>query len=329
MIFKTQDIENYKNENKIFLFHGVNEGFKEEILKKTFIPMFQGNVFKYFEKEIFENIENFYNNILSKSFFEENKLIIIKDASDKIKNEIETLKEKKLEDIKIILISNILDKRSKLRNYFEKEKDLVSVAFYSDNNQTLSSITKSFFLKKNISISQESINLIVNRASGERKSLVNELEKIENYLKDKKKITTKEIYSLTNLSENYSINELVDNCLAKNKQKTIYILNENNFSFEDAIIIIKTFLIKSKRLLKLNQDFHLSKNLDNTVANFKPPIFWKDKDVIKQQIKNWSLNKTYELINEINKIELNIKKNSNNSLNILFDFILNTSKINN
>ena len=329
MIFKTQDIENYKNENKIFLFHGVNEGFKEEILKKTFIPMFQGNVFKYFEKEIFENIENFYNNILSKSFFEENKLIIIKDASDKIKNEIETLKEKKLEDIKIILISNILDKRSKLRNYFEKEKDLVSVAFYSDNNQTLSSITKSFFLKKNISISQESINLIVNRASGERKSLVNELEKIENYLKDKKKITTKEIYSLTNLSENYSINELVDNCLAKNKQKTIYILNENNFSFEDAIIIIKTFLIKSKRLLKLNQDFHLSKNLDNTVANFKPPIFCKDKDVIKQQIKNWSLNKTYELINEINKIELNIKKNSNNSLNILFDFILNTSKINN
>ena len=329
MIFKTQDIENYKNENKIFLFHGVNEGFKEEILKKTFIPMFQGNVFKYFEKEIFKNIENFYNNILSKSFFEENKLIIIKDASDKIKNEIETLKEKKLEDIKIILISNILDKRSKLRNYFEKEKDLVSVAFYSDNNQTLSSITKSFFLKKNISISQESINLIVNRASGERKSLVNELEKIENYLKDKKKITTKEIYSLTNLSENYSINELVDNCLAKNKQKTIYILNENNFSFEDAIIIIKTFLIKSKRLLKLNQDFHLSKNLDNTVANFKPPIFWKDKDVIKQQIKNWSLNKTYELINEINKIELNIKKNSNNSLNILFDFILNTSKINN
>ena len=148
-------------------------------------------------------------------------------------------------------------------------------------------------------------------------------------MKDKKKITTKEIYSLTNLSENYSINELVDNCLAKNKQKTIYILNENNFSFEDAIIIIKTFLIKSKRLLKLNQDFHLSKNLDNTVANFKPPIFWKDKDVIKQQIKNWSLNKTYELINEINKIELNIKKNSNNSLNILFDFILNTSKINN
>ena len=145
----------------------------------------------------------------------------------------------------------------------------------------------------------------------------------------KKKISIEEIYSITNLSENYSINELVDNCLAKNKQKTIYILNENNFSFEDTIIIIRTFLIKSKRLLKLSQNFKDNKNLDKTILNFKPPIFWKDKDLVKQQIKNWSLNKTYELIDEINKIELDIKKNSLNSINILLDFILNTSKTNN
>ena len=121
----------------------------------------------------------------------------------------------------------------------------------------------------------------------------------------------------------------MDNCLAKNKQKTIYILNENNFSFEDTIIIIRTFLIKSKRLLKLSQNFKDNKNLDKTILNFKPPIFWKDKDLVKQQIKNWSLSKTYELIDEINKIELDIKKNSLNSINILLDFILNTSKTNN
>ncbi|MDC0060737.1 DNA polymerase III subunit delta [Candidatus Pelagibacter sp.] len=246
-----------------------------------------------------------------------------------MRNEIEILKEKKLDDINIILISGILDKKSKLRNLFEKERDLISVGFYSDNNQTLSTIAKSFFLKKKVPISNESINLIVNRANGERINLNNELEKIESYIADKKKISIEEIYSITNLSENYSINELVDNCLAKNKQKTIYILNENNFSFEDTIIIIRTFLIKSKRLLKLSQNFKDNKNLDKTILNFKPPIFWKDKDLVKQQIKNWSLSKTYELIDEINKIELDIKKNSLNSINILLDFILNTSKTNN
>ena len=212
---------------------------------------------------------------------------------------------------------------------FEKEKDLVSIAFYSDNNQTLSTITKNFFSKKNIPISQESINMNVIRANGDRKSLNNELSKIENFLTNKKKITIEEIYILTNLSENYSINELVDNCLAKNKDKILYIINENNFSFEDTIIIILTFLVKAKRLIKLNQNMQIHKSIDQTIINFRPPIFWKDKELVKKQIKIWTLDKTYKLIDEINKIELNVKKNSINSLKILFDFILATSKANN
>ena len=328
MILKTHDLDKKINA-KIFLFHGVNHGQKEEIIEKKFKPLFGENLFKYFENEIFSDIDNFYNQVLSKSFFEKKKLIIIKDASDKIKNEIEILKEKNLDDIKIILISNILDKKSKLRNLFEKEKDLVSIAFYSDNNQTLSTITKTFFSKKNIPISQESINLIVSRANGDRKSLNNELSKIENFLTNKKKITIEEIYILTNLSENYSINELVDNCLAKNKDKILYIINENNFSFEDTIIIIRTFLAKAKRLIKLNQNMQIHKSIDQTIINFRPPIFWKDKELVKKQIKIWTLDKTYKLIDEINKIELNVKKNSINSLKILFDFILATSRANN
>ena len=186
-----------------------------------------------------------------------------------------------------------------------------------------------FFKKKNISISQESIDLLVNRSNGDRRGLNNELEKIENYLINKKKITIEEIHTLTNLSENYSISELVDNCLAKNRSKTLDILNENNFSFEDAIIIIRTFLIKTKRLIRLNQNLQSYKTIEQTVINFKPPIFWKDKELVKKQIKIWTIDKTYKLIEEIDKIELNIKKNSINSLNILFDFILNTSKTNN
>ncbi len=328
MILKSYELDKNIN-SKIFLFHGINEGQKEEIIEKKFKPLFGENLFKYLENEIFSDIDNFYNQVLSKSFFEKNKLIIIKDASDKIKNEIEVLKEKNLDDIKIILISNMLDKKSKLRNLFEKEKDLVSIAFYSDNNQTLSTITKTFFSQKNIPISQESINLIVSRANGDRKSLNNELSKIESFLTDKKKITIEEIYILTNLSENYSINELVDNCLAKNKDKILYIINENNFSIEDTIIIIRTFLIKAKRLIKLNQNIQTHQSIDKAIINFKPPIFWKDKELVKKQIKIWTLDKTYKLIDEINKIELNIKKNSINSLKILFDFILATSKTNN
>tara|TARA_Y100000817_G_C16748380_1_gene495812 strand:+ start:210 stop:812 length:603 start_codon:yes stop_codon:yes gene_type:complete len=146
---------------------------------------------------------------------------------------------------------------------------------------------------------------------------------------NEKKINIKDIINLTNLSENHSITNLVDNCLAKNKKKTSYILNENNYSNEDSIIIIRTFLIKAKRLLKLTTETKKNKNLDFVISSFKPPIFWKEKEIIKTQLKNWTTDTVEKLIHEINQVELLIKKNSQSSLNILSDFILKNTKINN
>ena len=254
---------------------------------------------------------------------------MIKDATDKIKDIIGHLREKKIQDISIILISNILDRKSKLRNFFEKEKNLIAVAFYPDNELTLLNIAKSFFATKKISISQETLNLLISRASGDRNNLLNELSKIESYSINKNKINLEELYSLTNLSENFNISELVDNCLAKNQKKTIYMINENNYSFEDTIIIIRTFLVKTKRLLKLTHDYDTNQNLENIISMHKPPIFWKDKELVKKQIKSWTIKTTLELIDNINKVEVLVKKNSQNAVNILSDFIINTSKTNN
>ena len=328
MISKIFDLRKNINHN-FYLFHGQNIGQKNEIIEQYFNPKFSKNIYSYYEKDVLSNLEEFNNQILSRSFFDDKKLIIIKDATDKIKETVEEIFEKKIDDVTIILVSNILEKKSKLRNFFEKNKNLLSVAFYSDNDLTLNRIAKSFFSERKIGISQETLNLLINRSSGDRKNLSNELLKIESFLFGKKTISLKELYLLTNLSENFNISELVDNCLAKNQKKIINIINENNFSFEDTIIIIRTFLIKSKRLLKLVNDYELNQNLESVVSIHKPPIFWKEKDLVKKQIKNWTINNTLNLINDLNKIEILIKKNSQNALNILFDFIINTSKPNN
>ena len=128
---------------------------------------------------------------------------------------------------------------------------------------------------------------------------------------------------LTNLIENHSISELVDNCLVNNERKTINILTENNFSNDDSILITKIFLNKLKKILILSTNFQVNKNIDLTIASAKPPIFWKEKDIIKKQIMFLKPYKIKKIIYELNKIELDIKKNVNNSLNLLVDFILN------
>ena len=331
MIIKNYELEKLNiDKNKNFLFYGENQGYKNQIIENKFKKHYKESTFYYEESEVLSNKETFFNNILSRSFFENEKLIIINRVTDKIKDIIEEIFDKKIGDLVLVLNANSLDKKSKIRSLFEKSKDNFCVPFYEDNEQTLSTIVNNFFREKKIAISQQAINLIVRRARGDRQNINNELEKIACFTSNKQKIEIKDLLKLTNLAENYNVSELVDCCLAKNKKKTINILNENNYSLEDCILIIRTFLIKTKRLTKLSKEMNNTKNLEETVLKFKPPIFWKEKEMVKQQIKIWSYKDAKDLLNQINDVELLIKKYSNNSINILSDFIIEkASPINN
>ena len=321
MIIKSYEIEKIdKNKDCLILLYGKNDGLKNktiEILNKN-----RNSISNYEEKEILDNENNFIETILSKSLFDPQKFIVIKRATDKILKIIENLQQINLEDTTIIINSENLEKKSKLRSFFEKNKTLICVPFYPDNDQTLSKLAYNFLREKKISISSSNINLIVNKCSGDREKLTNELQKIELFSKNGKKINNDNISKLINLSENHNISELVDNCLAQNKRKIIGILNENNFSNEDCIMIVRSFINKSKKLLALSKAFETNKNIDLTISSAKPPIFWKEKEITKQQILKWSSKNIKQLIYSLSETELQIKKNINNSINLITDFIL-------
>ena len=327
MILKSFELNKLKLENyNFYLFYGDNEGLKEDTIKNFFEKKYQNKIHRYEEKEILDNIDDFYNNIFTKSFFDNEKLIIINRVSDKIREIIEELIEKKTEDIQFILNSKNLEKKSTLRKLFEKQKSIVCIPFYEDNNQTLNSIISLFFRNKKIPISQQLINVLIERSRGDRKNLNNELEKIENFSLNKKNLNIEEIIKLTNLADNYSASELVDHSLAKNTRKTVTILGENNYSDEDNIIIIRTLLAKLKRLVKIYELVDEKNNIEQAISACKPPIFWKDKPLVIQQIRSWKKDGLEQLIYKTNEIELLVKKNSALAKNILADFIINNSK---
>ena len=330
MIIKSYEVNKINPEiHNLLLFYGKNEGLKNHITKN--IVKNTNNIHNYDEKEVLDNENVFIDNLLTKSLFDEKKLIIIKRSTDKILKIIESLKSEKLEDITIIINADNLEKKSKLRSFFEKNKETICIAFYPDNDQTLSKLAYNFLKNKKISISQSSINLIINKCNGDREALYNELNKIDLYTQNGKKITTEDIMKITNLIENHSVSELVDNCLAKNNKKIINILNENNFNNEDCMLIARSLLNKSKRILHLVKEFQNNKNIELTISSAKPPIFWKDKEITKQQIKYWRPENIKDLIYKLTDIELLIKKNVNNSINLITDFILeqSSSKSNN
>ena len=313
-------LQNYN----FYLFYGINEGSKNEKIGELVKDINKNNIFTYEENQILNDVNSFLESVLNKSLFEEKKIIIVKRATNKILDIIKVLVEKNTDNL-IVINSGVLDKKSKLRNYFEKEKKLITVAFYEDTVDVLSNIAKKFLKENNITLSQSDINLIINKCVGDRGILLNELDKIKYYLLRNKKIKTEDILKLINLAEDHSISELIDNCLAKNNKKTINILNENNLSSEDCIMIMRVFLNKSKKIYNLCSEFKKNKNIELTISSAKPPIFWKDKEITKKQIYEWTPENIKKLIFKLNEIELQIKKNIGNSINLITDFIIDQS----
>ena len=325
MIIKTFEIDKKKfDKQNFFLVYGENEGLKKEIIKNIRKNL-NGSIENCDETQILVDKELFYEKIFNQSLFEKQKIVIVNRCSEKIYEVIENIFERNISDTKIILNAGILEKKSKLRNLFEKSKELIIIPTYRDTSLGLLEIARKFFNNNKISISQEAINLLVNRCNGDRGHLNSELDKILIFIHDKKNIKLEEIYKLTNLSENFSINELVDTTLSKNAKKTSEIINESNYKSEDGILILRTFLQKAKRLHNLYEKQKENVSLDSLIDDYKPPIFWKDKPIIKKQLENWSKPKIKDLIININKTETFLKKGTSIGLMLVFNFIYETS----
>ena len=319
MIIKSYELKKISNKNNVILIYGENEGLKKEISSKI-KNQFSGKEINYEENDVLKNLDEFRNLIKNHSLFDDKKVITIRRCTEKIYQIIFEIVDYNMEDL-IIIDCGTLDKRSKLRNFFEKSKKAVIIPTYKDDYQSLINISRDFFSQNKISISQETLSLLVSRCNGDRGYLKLELEKISNYMTEKKNISLEEIYKLTNLYENYSATELVDSSLLKNVKKTCNILNESNYSQDDTFLIIRILLQKSKRILSLINEINTGKNIDNALQEHRPPIFWKDKPVLKQQIKMWNYDKIKDLISKINSLEILIKKNNSLSVILLKDFI--------
>ena len=324
MIVKSYELNKFNfNKFEIFLFYGKNEGFQNEVIKKKFTNIANGSINKYEEEEFINNYDSILNGILTKGLFENEKIIIISRISDKVTKFIEELLEINLDGIKIILKTGVLEKKSKIRNFFEKNKKLVTIPFYEDDTKSLTLIILEFINKHKIKLSRESINLLVSRAGGNRENLQNELEKILNFSYSNNSIDYEIVKKLTNLVENYGVNELADNYLSKNRKNISKILNENNYSDDDCILILRTILSKSKRLIDIIERYQTNNNIEKVISETKPPIFWKDKEIVKKQANTWKLGDLKNKIYQINDIETLVKSNTKNSLNLVSDFINN------
>ncbi len=324
MIIKSFELEKLKSAKfNLHLIYGNNEGIKVDIINNFYLKEFNGDILKYEEQEILDNKDQFISDLLTKSLFENNKLIIISRATDKLVDIIKYILERKTIETKIIIKSSNLEKKSKLRNLFEKINEVICTPVYEDDLKSLSIVIQNYLRENKFNLSQEIKNILIERAKGDRINLKNELIKLKNLSISKNKLSIDDVLKLSNLAENFSVFELSDNYLAKNSKKVSNIINENNYSSEDCILIIRTILSKSKRLLKIRDELDKNKSIDHVLSTIKPPIFWKEKNIVKKQAQSWSTNEVKDIIYRINNLETIVKKNNINSMIFVSNFVSN------
>ena len=332
MIIKSYEVKKNLDLLKynLFLLYGENFGLKKDIkefISKTLKEKDNNiEILSVYENEIFANEENFYNLVYSGSLFSDTKIITIYEATDKIIEMINYIYDKYPENVFLITFSEILEKKSKLRNFFETKEKTICIPCYLDNEKDLEIIAQSEFKKNNIAISREALNLLIEVSNSDRNNLRNEIEKIKSYSMNKKKIELDEIKLLTNFSGNYKSDSLVNECLCGNISQYKKIASELYVNTINQVLLLRILSSKIQRLHKIKEQENKLNSLDNLINTSKPTIFWKEKPLVKKQLSIWSLDDLKKMISEINNTELLCKKNPQISKFIFFNFFASICK---
>ena len=320
MIYKSYLIEQNISllDKNLFLFYGENLGLKNEFKDKIKFQNKKAEIINLSQDDIINNIDNFFNEILNISLFDEKKIYFINQVNDKILDAIKII-EPKIDSQKFYLMSESLDKRSKIRNYFEKSNNCGVVACYIDNEISFKKIIIER-LKNYKGVTTENINLISDKCNLNRDKLNNELDKIYTFFLEKN-IDRNKLEILLDNKINNDFSLLKDEAFNGNRIETNKLLSDTIIDSEKNILYLN---IINQRLLKLNEIFKLigQTSLEKAIDMLKPPIFWKDKPAFLKQAKKWNINKIKKILNKTYNLELEIKSNSIVNKNILLKKLL-------
>lgn len=320
MILKSYTLENNKNLFKYnsVLFYGENQGLIDEFKKSIKHNFVNEDILSYNQNEILDKQKNFILEISSQSLFEKQKIFIINSCNDKIFDFLNKIKNT-LEDQKIFLFSDLLEKKSKLRNFYEKSESLVSVPCYQDTELTLRKIVERKLLNYS-GISPKNINLILDSCNNERSKLNNELEKIATYFSNKI-IITEDLIKILNAKENERFDYLKNEALSGNKFRTNNLLDTTLLEQDKSIFYLSSI---NQGLNKIKEGVILSKDkkISEIVDNIKPPIFWKDKPIFISQVQKWNIKKINQALNKTYDLELMLKSNFNLNKEILIKKVI-------
>lgn len=312
MIIKSFELENNINiitKFHLILIYGENIGLKDSLKKRIIKQNSKSEIVNLYQEDFIKNKRVLINEIENISLFVEQKLIFINQANERSLDDIKDF-EIKDQNLKIVFLADTLDKRSKLRSYFEKDKEAVIIPCYNDTDITLRKLIQSE-LKDFKNLNSNMINMIITYSNLNRTNVISNLLKIKTYFENKI-ISDEKLDSLLNTDKNELFENIIDATLEGNKTKLNNLLGKFLFANEDSHMYLNMINYRLLKLLEIHKTKANNKeSFDVTINKVKPPIFWKDKPTYLKLLKTWDKSKVLGAVSYLSTIDSSIKKNSN------------------
>ena len=318
MIYKSYLVEENTDilKNNLVLIYGENLGLINDLKSKILKKEQKNRILKFNQDEILKKENTFYEEINNKSLFEDKKVFFIDNVNDKFLKIVEQIRLLTNEN-KIYLYSDLLEKKSKLRNFFEKDKKTDIVPCYQDNETTIKKII-SEKLKNYDGLTVPIINAIIDSCGNNRTKIRNEISKIMAFFNGSP-LNYDNLSKLLNIKENDEFNFVRDSAIAGNKKKTGEYLDSTVFEIEKTTYYLSNL---NQRLIKLREVVKSKKNLEQTINEIRPPIFWKDKSTFLLQARNWNIKKLDEALKKVYNTEIRLKSNSDINRNTILKSLI-------
>ena len=322
MNFKSYLIEkNYSQISKIksILFYGENIGLKKHFKKLIKTYNKEVKIITFLQDDILNDENVLFNELNNLSLFEEKKILFIENANDKIFKILEDYLDDNL-NFQLYFFSDILEKKSKLRNYFEKSKIYGSIPCYADTSITIQRIIQDE-LKNFQGLTSVNLNIILESCNNDRIKVYNEINKIITFFQDKK-ITTENLSKLVNLPRIDDFNYLRDEAIKGNKAETNRLLNSTIIDQDRGVYYLSLINLRFYKLIDILNIKKRDNNLESVINAIKPPIFWKDKQNIIDQVKMWNIEKIQSVLKKLFDLEITFKSNGNINKGLLVKKLL-------
>ncbi len=310
MILKSFEVE--KNieillRYRIILIYGENIGLKESFKGKIISLFKDAEIVNLYNEDISKNKDIIIDEAKNISLFTKDKVIIFNQASDKVLSDIQYILDNE-KQTKIILFADILEKKSKLRSFFEKEKTIALIPCYNDNEITLRRLVQSE-LKDYKKLSSDVVTMVINYSNLDRKNIISNLEKIKIYF-EKKILSQDELETLLNTDRNELFENITDAALSGDKSRLNGLFDNFVFNKEETFMYLNAINQRLIKIKEIQDQNAIHKDLEIALNKMRPPIFWKDKPTYLKLLKKWDKKRVLEAIIYLGKIEKEIKNNS-------------------